>query len=130
MKWLVIITSLFLLLAGSSFVSYAGCESECKPVYSCATLLECRMAEIDCKQACRQRKVLEGLAEALGKIAFSLDNSSMQSMTEGDILSAPITLKVYETPAFPVLGVHRRQESIPFMQIDRGSTVIISDDDE
>lgn len=96
---------------------YTDCKTECRPEQSCVNLLECRMAEIDCQQSCRQRQVIENLAEVLEKIAISMDSASIAQLAETEILTQPITVPADET---------MKERKTPFTQIDRGSAIIIS----
>jgi len=119
-----------ILLITLPSVTYANCETECTPAQSCATLLECRMAEIDCQQACRQRYVLEHLAVTLEKIAVSMTTHSVGNLSEKELLSQPEISPETPGSSFPQLGVPKKQGSMPFLQIDSGTTVITTDTTE
>jgi len=77
-------------LRDKEITSDSDCEKECEPHRTMKNLVEGRVANVSCLQACKQRKVWEKLAAAVADVADSLKKNSYEKVL------VPIEIKIDE----------------------------------
>jgi hypothetical protein len=68
----------------------SDCERECQPDTTMKNMIEGRVANVACLQACQQRKVWEKLAVSIADVADALKNNAYREAT------LPLEMKIDE----------------------------------
>ena len=69
---------------GSGFCG-SSCEEECYPVAPLQTMVEGKVAQMNCLQTCRQRKVWEQMVLAIDRVATQLAEQAKDKNSQSNI---------------------------------------------
>lgn len=114
-----------------AYADYEECNNECAPPRGCETLVECKIAQMECLQSCKQRKVWERLEGTLAKLAVSIAQS--KETAEPEEIASTSAFSIGEGPqkqvgaTFPTLGQTYKKDGSPSNLIVDKSTDIITD---